>query len=105
MAYVVHWAGKTVLASGPVPIKPNHDAAVALVTDLAKPPEGARRNVSDYLASLGRLRALRPDRWLPEVPVDAQNANVYDSEWEDNIGENLLIIQSNLSLIMKKTDR
>jgi hypothetical protein len=41
-----------------------------------------------YLASVDRLGELKPDLWLPAVPTDGQNANLYDNEWQDIIADN-----------------
>jgi hypothetical protein len=29
-----------------------------------------------------------PDLWLPAVPVHGQNANLYDRDWENVLGQN-----------------
>ena len=45
--------------------------------------------VIDRLAAdLRRLADLRPDLWLPAFPAEAQNANLYDHDWEEVLVEN-----------------
>jgi len=84
IAYEVLWADKTVLFSGRVPIKINFDNWVGLRSELAKSKEAKL----DYLISVDKLGDLKPDLWLPAVPTDGQNANLYDNEWQDVIAEN-----------------
>jgi hypothetical protein len=78
IAYQVRLGGKVVLFSGRIPMKskpPDTDAA--LYSELAK----SRETTLDYLMSVFRLREPKPELWLPAVPVDGQNANLYDDEW------------------------
>jgi glyoxylase-like metal-dependent hydrolase (beta-lactamase superfamily II) len=88
IAYRLRWAGKTVLFSGRIPIKVNHDAGVDLFSDFLE----SRGDVQDYLNSLGRLRDPAPDVWLPAVPSDGQNANLYDDQWEQTLKDNRTIL-------------
>jgi glyoxylase-like metal-dependent hydrolase (beta-lactamase superfamily II) len=84
VAYLLPRAGKSVLFSGPVPVKVAH----------AAPPGAAReaaRVIGDpieYLSTLRRLGELRPDLWLPASPVEGQNANLYGDEWLSVLAEN-----------------
>jgi glyoxylase-like metal-dependent hydrolase (beta-lactamase superfamily II) len=84
VAYLVRWAGKTILFSGPIPIKPTHAAAQELFADFMRRREDAR----DYLASLRQLGEVKPDLWLPASPRGGQNANLYDNQWKDILTEN-----------------
>jgi glyoxylase-like metal-dependent hydrolase (beta-lactamase superfamily II) len=84
IAYLLPWSHKSVLFSGRIPIKINQEAGVALFSDFMK----ARGSVEAYLDSLNRLLGVSPDLWLPAVPVDGQNANLYDSQWAHNLAEN-----------------
>jgi hypothetical protein len=52
----------------------------------------ARADVHDYLNSLDLLGGLKPDLWLPAVPLDGQNANLYDNQWAHIIAENRSVI-------------
>lgn len=83
-AYLVGWAGKRVLFSGPIPIKPTQATRQGLFADFLRRPEDAR----DYVASLDRLSKVQPDLWLPASPHDGQNANLYDNLWRDLLAEN-----------------
>jgi len=89
VGYQVEWAGKTVLFSGRIPVKINQKSGEALIADLSN----SRDDLRDYFASVNRLLPLKPDLWLPSTPTDDQNANLYDSEWERAIVENLLVIR------------
>jgi hypothetical protein len=93
MAYPLTCGGKTVIFSGQIPLKINHDSGQKLISDLA----GSRTRLRDYFTSLTQLRGLKPDLWLLAIPTDGQNANLYDSDWERAIDENLLIINMIIS--------
>jgi hypothetical protein len=78
VAYRLTWARKTVLVSGRIPAKlASAEAAMQLSQDVRSSPGGAAR----YLESLDRLGQEKPDLWLPAVPVNGQNANLYDADW------------------------
>jgi glyoxylase-like metal-dependent hydrolase (beta-lactamase superfamily II) len=98
IAYQISWRGKTVLFSGRTPVKTNHDSQVLLVSDLTS-PEGDLRT---YFNSITRLQKLRPDLWLPANPVDGQNANLYDEDWERTLEDNLYVINKLLSMWRKR---
>lgn len=84
MAYLLPWAGKSILFSGRIPIRYKVETWAELFGDLSKSREAA----ADYLISVNRLGALKPDLWLPAVATDGRNANLYDSEWQDIIADN-----------------
>jgi glyoxylase-like metal-dependent hydrolase (beta-lactamase superfamily II) len=84
MAYRLRWAGKTVLFAGRIPMRVQPQSEAALLAELS----GSREATLDYLASVYRLGEPKPDLWLPGVPVDGQNANLYDSEWPDILADN-----------------
>jgi hypothetical protein len=93
VAFQVERAGKTVLFSGRIPVKINQKSGEALISDLSN----SRDDVRDYFTSLNRLLPLNPALWLPLTPTDDQNANLYDTEWQRAITENLVVIQLILS--------
>jgi metallo-beta-lactamase class B len=95
IAYRLPWAGKTVLISGRIPIKVNHEAGVRLFSDFS----GSNGDVRDYLGSLIQLRGLGPDLWLTALPSDGQNANLYDDQWEQIVDNNWNIINKNINII------
>jgi glyoxylase-like metal-dependent hydrolase (beta-lactamase superfamily II) len=80
IAYQLTWAGKKVLISGGIPVKPSEIAFEALHFQVTRP--------ADYVKSLGRLVNVAPDPWLPAVPVHGQNANLYDQEWLQILAHN-----------------
>jgi glyoxylase-like metal-dependent hydrolase (beta-lactamase superfamily II) len=92
IAYRLPWAGKTVLFSGRIPIKVNHEAGVALFSDFSR----SRGDVREYLATLIELGGLRPDLWLPAIPSDGQNANLYENQWTKVLSDNFRAIEKNL---------
>jgi glyoxylase-like metal-dependent hydrolase (beta-lactamase superfamily II) len=80
VAYQIRWTNKTVLFSGRIPIKPpNRQAQLELFQEFSA-KKGSR---VDFAASIDELGKLRPDLWLPAAPVDDQNAELYDGDWED----------------------
>jgi len=93
IAYQLSWKGKTVLFSGRIPVKANHDAQQLLVSDLSSPQGDLRA----YVNSMTRLQNLHPDLWLPANPADGQNANLYDKDWERTIEDNLYVIKTMIS--------
>jgi hypothetical protein len=95
--YKLTWAGKTVLFAGRIPVKINQESAQKLAYDLTN----GQGNVRGYFASITDLGRLKPDVWLPSVPEDGQNANLYDSDWQRTIEEHLLVIR----LILERSTR
>jgi glyoxylase-like metal-dependent hydrolase (beta-lactamase superfamily II) len=97
VGYEITWAGKNVLLSGHIPLKINQMSAEKLIFDLTN----GNGSVRGYFASITYLGSLKPDLWLPAIPTDGQNANLYDSDWERTIDDHLLIIK----LILKSSAR
>jgi glyoxylase-like metal-dependent hydrolase (beta-lactamase superfamily II) len=89
-AYRLSLSDKTVLVSGRIPVVPNFPSLSALNADLKTPPG----NPSDYLDALDRLAEPRPDLWLPAVPSNGQNADLYDDEWDQIIERNRVVTMS-----------
>jgi glyoxylase-like metal-dependent hydrolase (beta-lactamase superfamily II) len=84
VAYLLRWAGKTVLFSGKIPLVLDDRATNQLFLDLSR----SRTTALDYLLSVNRLENLNPAIWLPAVPDSGQNANLYAREWKEMIGRN-----------------
>jgi hypothetical protein len=84
LAYRLRWAGKTVLVSGRIPVKAAVPALEELTRDVGRPGG----SVADYLKSLERLGRVKPDLWLPAVPIYGQNANLYDRAWAEVLEDN-----------------
>jgi glyoxylase-like metal-dependent hydrolase (beta-lactamase superfamily II) len=89
IAYRVEQAGKSVLFSGMIPSKLSQLVGDRLIRDLISPPG----NSPGYLTSLNRLGPVRPDLWLPLVPTDDQNANLYDDDWSRALEENINLVR------------
>jgi hypothetical protein len=89
VAYRARWAGKTVLASGRIPLKTSQATMPAMIHAIAG-PDG---NVPGYLQSLATLSQVHPDLWLPALPVHGQNANLYDQDWLKVLGQNQRLLQ------------
>ena len=98
VAYRITWAGKTVLFSGRIPSKINQESGGRLIADLTGPAGDLRT----YFESVTRLFAVKPDLWLPPVPVNGQNANLYQGEWQFEIEENLKVIKVIISSLKKR---
>ena len=84
IAYQIEWAGKMVLFPGRIPIKITPQSVAGFASEIAR----SKTDLQDYLESLEELRGIRPDLWLPATPMDGQNANLYDNDWERVIDEN-----------------
>ncbi len=91
VAYRLATGGKSVLFSGQIPVKLTDETGERLVVDLLRPPGDLR----DYFATLTRLHdSAAPDLWLPSIPTNGQNANLYDRQWSREIERNLLMLRS-----------
>ena len=84
VAYVIEWIGKSVIISGDVPV------GMAVPMNRLTSSE---ITASDFLLSLNQLERLQPDVWLPSVPINGQNANIYGNEWRDTISTNRQIVR------------
>ncbi len=89
VAYRLRRAGKTVLVTGRIPErKPRLE-----VEELRRALGGDRNRRAQYAAAIDRLAGENPDLWLPAVPVDGQNANLYDREWKDILHANREVLE------------
>src|SRR5262245_33011718 len=84
VAYSFRWAYKNVLLAGRMPVKLDTQSTINLMREVA----GDADRRAAYRKSLAELGRLSPNLWLPAVPVRGQNANVYDQEWPDVLGQN-----------------
>jgi glyoxylase-like metal-dependent hydrolase (beta-lactamase superfamily II) len=82
VAYQVHWAGKIILFSGRIPVKLNALTGPQFMREV----NGSR--IKPYIESLSRLAQVKPDLWLPAVPVHGQNANLYGQDWAKVLTQN-----------------
>jgi glyoxylase-like metal-dependent hydrolase (beta-lactamase superfamily II) len=89
IAYQMELSGQRVLFSGIIPVKLNQEVGERLISDLTNPPGEPDR----YHASLMQLDPAGPNLWLPAIPTDAQNANLYSGDWERILNENIDVIQ------------
>jgi glyoxylase-like metal-dependent hydrolase (beta-lactamase superfamily II) len=87
-AYAVPWSGKTVLFSGRTPAILDQDTSERLFLTLTR----SRTQTMEFLLSIRRVEGVRPALWLPAVPKQTQNANIYPPEWNDVIGKNYLAV-------------
>lgn len=88
LAYVVLWEGKKVMISGRMPIP----ASIEDYSDLRRAMNGPLRDAKAYRKSLNDLLPVRPDLWLPAVPLHGQNANLYNEKWLSTISFGLEMI-------------
>ena len=84
MAYLLRWAGKAVLVSGRIPEKLTLPGAEALQHEI----RGTDGAAAQYVQALRRLAEMSPALWLPAVPVQGQNANLYDDDWAKVVEQN-----------------
>lgn len=80
VAYVLRSANKTALFSGRIPTGGDRNSLEVLLSPSAK-----TANPRELIGWLGRLRNIHPDLWLPATPINAQNANLYDGEWQTTL--------------------
>jgi glyoxylase-like metal-dependent hydrolase (beta-lactamase superfamily II) len=85
VAYVLRWAGKNVLLAGSIPADIDQNEPVELSADLAA---NSIATTEAYIESLERLAKARPDLWLPAVPLNGRNANVYGQSWAEMLEKN-----------------
>jgi glyoxylase-like metal-dependent hydrolase (beta-lactamase superfamily II) len=83
-AYAMPWSGKTVLFSGRIPAVLDQARSKLFFLNLTQ----SQTETMDYLLSIRRIEGVHPSLWLPAVPTDTQNANIYASEWNDLIAKN-----------------
>ncbi len=95
LAYVLPWHEKSVLFSGQIPIVVTQQNGIRLFADFAN----ERGNVNDYLASLAMLEPHPPGLWLPLIPTDGQNANLYEGDWPRILDDNRVAIKRNAALL------
>jgi glyoxylase-like metal-dependent hydrolase (beta-lactamase superfamily II) len=88
-AYKLKLSGKTVLFSGRLPIKLRDKPEYERIQVADRPRQvfleslaRSRDTALDFLVSINRLGEITPDLWLPSIPTDGQNANIYDDEWK-----------------------
>ena len=86
-AYELDWEGKKVLCSGRIPLVITQETGQALIRELT----GPGGDVRGYSASLFELRERKPDLWLPATPINDQNANLYERDWQTIIEDNFIV--------------
>lgn len=77
-AYVLRSSNKTALFSGRIPTGGDRNTLEELLSPSAK----SATSRMELIGLLGSLRRIHPDLWLPANPIDAQNANLYNREWQ-----------------------
>jgi len=90
MAYALELDGKRVLISGQIPSRLGSRSKLQeFLRDLGA-TEG---DAAAFLDSIDLLKPLQPDIWLPTHPVNGQNANLYDEQWNKVLERNREAIQ------------
>ena len=92
-AYEVTSSGKKVLFTGAIPLLVTQESGQTLIRELTSPSGDIR----GYFASLAQLQVRKPDLWLPAIPIDDQNANLYKGDWARVIEDNVAVINVILS--------
>ena len=88
IAYQMELSGQRILFSGIIPVKLNQEVGERLISDLTNPPGEPGR----YHASLMQLDPAGPNLWLPAIPTDDQNANLYGDDWVRILNENIDVV-------------
>jgi len=93
MGYVIQWCGKTVLVSGGglLQVGGAGPALDVRIRFLAAPPE----EIDAYRDSIYRLLDVKPNLWLPAMPLHGRNANWYSEEWSELMSRVVGILQPN----------
>jgi glyoxylase-like metal-dependent hydrolase (beta-lactamase superfamily II) len=78
VVYLLRSSNKTALISGRIPTGGNHRTIEELLSSSGNPA----LTPAEYIGVLRNLLKIHPDLWLPTSPVNAQNANLYDREWQ-----------------------
>ena len=76
-AYAVRWHCRTFVVTGAEPAKTTFEQTM----DLARSTPWRGKDPALFRQSLQALVTLAPDLWLPSVPINGQNANVYGEDW------------------------
>ncbi len=97
-AYELRWSEKTVLFTGRIPLLVTQETGQRLIGDLTT----SGGDVRGYSASIDDLRTRKPDLWLPAIPVNDQNANLYDFDWQRVMEDNTLLVNVILSSDRKR---
>lgn len=84
LAYLIRADEKSILISGHIPVRPSASSIGELHRLLKSRTDG----LTEYLKSLGKFSNLRPDLWLPAIPIQGRNANLYDTEWQELLEQN-----------------
>ncbi len=84
LAYLIRADEKSILISGHIPVWPS----ISAIEKLHRLPDSRPGGVTEYLQSLGTFSNLRPDLWLPAIPIQGRNANLYDTEWQEILEQN-----------------
>ncbi len=82
-----------VLRADPVKITP--ESVAALVSDIGT----SKARLQEYADSIKALRGLSPQLWLPATPIEGQNANLYDDDWERVLDANRDVTRFALSRV------
>ena len=93
VAYLLAIEGKNVLISGRLPVLFDEASTASLADDIGS----SRETTMGYLLAINTLEGLEPDLWLPSVPSDGQNANLYDGDWHYIIVNNYRLGRSILN--------
>ena len=88
LAYLFRWSNKSVLISGRIPVKLTKNTLPQLLREMT-----ISGTSKAYMMSLQRLEQLKPELWLPALPVYGQNANLYDDDWPKVLAQNRRLAQ------------
>jgi len=78
LAYALDLSHKKILISGNIPTGGNQRT----IEELVSPPGKASVTLPEFIGVIRSLSTIRPDLWLPARPVNSQNANLYQGEWQ-----------------------
>ena len=90
IAYFFNLQGQRVLVSGNFPSTLSRSS----VADVNKLIRSLGGDMSKHADTLREFRDIQPNLWLPAKPLNGQNANLYDTQWDDCLFRNLQLLQN-----------
>ena len=89
-AYLLTHENKRILISGRIPTKLDSRNRMQ---EFLRDVRASRGGAIGFQNSIDLLAPIQPDIWLPTHPVNGQNANLYDNQWQKVLDRNRNAVQ------------
>ncbi|MEE3285783.1 MAG: hypothetical protein VX311_14480, partial [Planctomycetota bacterium] len=89
-AYLLTHEDKRILISGRIPTKLDSRNQMQ---EFLRDVRASRGGTIGFQDSIDLLAPIQPDIWLPTHPVNGQNANLYDDQWQKVLDRNRNAVQ------------